>query len=222
MTKILLLEPDGKLAKYIKDHLGDEGIDVNIVKSELDLEQRLEKTSPDLILLEHDLNNLDPHDLSKQLSKEFPDLPIITIVKEHDQNHLIRDFKLGVKDYVTKPISIEELLTRINLALRQEDNVKNVIKIDNLKIDLNKFSVSRGGKEIDLSPREFSLLKFLARNKGRVLSRDVILNRVWNYPVDIQSRAVDVYIGYLRNKIDQNFEKKLIHTVRGFGYMLKE
>jgi len=113
-------------------------------------------------------------------------------------------------------------LTRIELELTSPKKGETKITIADLVIDLDKFSVSRNGKEINLSPREFSLLKFLARNKGKVLSRDVILNRVWNYPIDVQSRAVDVYIGYLRNKIDQGFEKRLIHTVRGFGYMIKE
>ncbi len=222
MTKVLLLEPEKKLADYIQEHLGDEGVSVEIVNSELDFEEKLEKTSPDLLLIEHDLKNIDPHDLSKQIAKEFPDLPIIIIVEEHDKDHLIQDFKLGVKDYVTKPVSIEELLTRIELELTTQGKGESKIKIDDLVIDLDKFKVTRDGQEIDLSPREFSLLKFLARNKGKVLSRDVILNRVWNYPIDVQSRAVDVYVGYLRNKIDQKFEKKLIHTVRGFGYMIKE
>jgi DNA-binding response OmpR family regulator len=222
MTKVLLLEPEKKLANYIQEHLGDEGISVEIVDSELGFEEQLEKTSPDLLLIEHDLKKIDPHDLSSQISKEFPDLPIIIIVDDHDKDHLIRDFRLGVKDYVTKPISIEELLTRIELELTSQEKGETKITIADLIIDLDKFSVSRNGKEIDLSPREFSLLKFLARNKGKVLSRDVILNRVWNYPVDVQSRAVDVYISYLRNKIDQGFEKSLIHTVRGFGYMIKE
>lgn len=222
MSKILLLEPNEKLAKHIKNRLEEEGMGVYLVESELELEEEIEKKSPDLILLEHDLKQLDCHDLCSQISQKYQDLPIIIIVDEAEQEHLTRDFKLGINDYVTKPISIEELLTRIRVRLTDQSQGENIIKVDNLEINLDKYEVTRSGKEIELSPREFTLLKFLARNKGRVLSRDVILNRVWNYPVEVQSRAVDVYIGYLRNKIDEGFNKKLIHTVRGFGYMLKD
>lgn len=222
MIKVILVEPDKELSNYIQERLGEEGISVYSVNSEIKLIEEIEKNSPDLVLLEHELNQLDCHDLCKQITENYPDLPIIIIIDEADQDHLVRDFKLGIDDYVTKPLSIEDLLTRIRVRLTSEDNGEDIIKISNLEINLNKYEVSRNGQKIDLSPREFSLLKFLARNKGRVLSREVILNRVWSYPVDVQSRAVDVYIGYLRNKIDQGFEKKIIHTVRGFGYMLKD
>lgn len=222
MIKVILVEPDKELSNYIQERLGEEGISVYSVNSEIKLIEEIEKNSPDLVLLEHELNQLDCHDLCKQITENYPDLPIIIIIDEADQDHLVRDFKLGIDDYVTKPLSIEDLLTRIRVRLTIEDKGENIIKISNLEINLNKYEVSRNGQKIDLSPREFSLLKFLARNKGRVLSREVILNRVWSYPVDVQSRAVDVYIGYLRNKIDQGFEKKIIHTVRGFGYMLKD
>ncbi len=220
-NKILLVEPNKKLADHLKETLSEEGMTVHVSEDALNLVEAIDKNAPDLILLDHNLPNLKCFDVCKEVQKKYRDLPIILLLGETDKEHIVHAFKLGAKDYITKPISTEELLTRIRVRLMDQESGENIIKIDDLVINLDTYTVKRGDKEISLSPREFSLLKFLARNKGRVLSREVILNRVWDYPVDVQSRAVDVYVGYLRDKIDDGFDKQLIHTVRGFGYTLK-
>ncbi len=221
-NSIIIVEPNQKLAEHLRKTLTEEGMTVHVLNSALELVETVDKKAPDLVLLEHNLPNLKCFDVCKEIQEKYPDLPIIVIIDQPDEEDIVHAFKLGAKDYITKPISSEDLLTRIRVRLMDQESGNNVIKVDDLEINLDTYTVKRGDKEINLSPREFSLLKFLARNKGRVLSREVILNRVWDYPVDVQSRAVDVYIGYLRDKIDDGFDKKLIHTVRGFGYMLKE
>jgi DNA-binding response OmpR family regulator len=219
---ILIVEPNKKLAHHLQKILSEQGMTVHVLDSALDLIETIDKKAPDLILLEHNLPNLKCFDICKEIKEKYTDLPIIVIIGQTDEEDIVHAFKLGAKDYITKPISTDDLLTRIRVRLMDQDSGSNLIKIDDLEINLDTYSVKRGDKKISLSPREFSLLKFLARNKGRVLSREVILNRVWDYPVDVQSRAVDVYVGYLRDKIDDGFDKQLIHTVRGFGYMIKE
>lgn len=221
-NRILLIQPNPKLAEHLKKTLSEEGMTVHVLDNALNIMAAIDKNAPDLILLDHNLPNLKCFDICKEIQEKYRDLPIILLLDQTDEEDIVHAFKLGAKDYVTKPISSEDLLTRIRVRLMDQESGDNLIKVDNLEINLDTYNVKRGDKEINLSPREFSLLKFLARNKGRVLSREVILNRVWDYPVDVQSRAVDVYIGYLRDKIDQGFDKQLIHTVRGFGYMLKE
>jgi DNA-binding response OmpR family regulator len=130
---------------------------------------------------------------------------------------------LGADDYVTKPFVADELLARITARLRNQSSVKdNKLVVGDLVLDNKTFEVQRGETSIQLTPQEFKLLEYLMNNKGRILTREMILNRVWLYSPDIETRVVDVYMGYLRKKIDQDFDKKLLHSVRGFGYMIKD
>jgi DNA-binding response OmpR family regulator len=136
---------------------------------------------------------------------------------------VVAGLNLGADDYVTKPFVADELLARISARLRNQNSAKdNKLKVDGLALDNKTFEVEREGKQIQLTPQEFKLLEYLMNNQGRILTREMILNRVWLYSPDIETRVVDVYMGYLRKKIDQDFEKKLLHSVRGFGYMIKE
>ena len=130
--------------------------------------------------------------------------------------------ELGADDYITKPFVEEELLARIKANLRRVKKNNEDIKVADLELNSKNFEVKRAGKLIQLTPKEYKLLQYLMINKNRILSREMILNRIWLYSPDIESRAVDVYIGYLREKIDKSFKNKLIHTVRGFGYKISE
>jgi DNA-binding response OmpR family regulator len=144
---------------------------------------------------------------------------IILTAKDNIQN-IVEGFNLGAEDYITKPFDNEELLARIKARLK--NNQTGILKVADLKLNTQTKEVSRQDKLIDLTKTEFNLLKYLLTNKNQVLSRDMILNHVWGYQDETNTRVVDVYIGYLRKKIDQEFDPKLIHSVRGFGYMLSD
>jgi len=152
---------------------------------------------------------------------EFPSLPIIILTAKNAISEKIEGFNLGADDYITKPIIPEEFLARVHARLRRETDNKTVIKISDLELDNKKVEVKRAGKLINLTPHEFKLLQYLMSNKGIVLSRERILNQIWSYSYEVESRVVDVYMGYLRKKIDGGYKNKLIHTIRGFGYTIK-
>lgn len=153
-------------------------------------------------------------------SLSISNLPVIILTAKADAVDIVKGFNLGADDYVTKPYNFEELLARIRARLKNTSS-DSLLKVADLELDAQTFEVRRAGKKIELTPKEFKLLEYLMANSGHVLSRDMILSRVWLYSPDIESRAVDVYIGYLRDKIDKQSAKKLIKSVRGFGYMLK-
>ena len=124
---------------------------------------------------------------------------------------------------MTKPFVADEFLARIKARLRRKDGgAESVLQVADLTLNSKTLEVTRSGKMIQLTPQEFKLLQYLMNNKGRILTREMILNRIWLYSSDIETRVVDVYMGYLRKKIDSDFEKKLLHSVRGFGYVIKE
>lgn len=182
----------------------------------------LEKTKPDLIILDLKLPDIDGESLCVEIRKTYEDLPIIILTSKTSVAEKVQGLNLGADDYITKPFNSDELLARVKTRLRRTNTVAKVLKIADLEMDLEKVEVSRSGKKIQLTPQEFKLLKYLIENKGVVLSRDMILNRIWDYSLEVESRVVDVYMGYLRKKVDNLAPKKLIQSVRGFGYTIKE
>lgn len=220
MNKILIVEDDVSIREGIKDFLQSEGF---LVDSSEDGAQALEfvkKHTPDLVVLDLSLPILTGESVCKTIKKEYPSIPVIILTAKNQSDDVIKGFKLGADDYISKPFELDELLARIKVRLKT-DNVK-VLQVDDLILNAEKVTVVRRGKEITLSPHEFKLLEYLMANKGKVLSREMILNRVWQYSYDVDSRVVDVYVGYLRKKIDGGNERKLITSIRGFGYTIKE
>ena len=157
-----------------------------------------------------------------EIRKKYPDVLLIILTAKDKKVDIIHGLNLGADDYVTKPFVAEELLARIKARFRHEGESETKFKIADLEYDKKTLEVKRSGKLVRLTPKELRLLEYLLINKGRVLTREMILNRVWLYSPDIETRAVDVYIGYLRKKIDLGHNKKLIHSVPGYGYMIKE
>lgn len=157
-----------------------------------------------------------------EVRKNYPELPVLILTAKDSVADIVNGLNLGADDYVTKPFVADELMARVKARLRQTNGADSRLRVDDLELDDKTLEVKRAGKPIQLTPQEFKLLQYLMSNKGRILTRDMILNRVWLYSQDIETRVVDVYMGYLRKKIDTGFKKRLLHSVRGFGYMIKD
>lgn len=220
VNKVLVVEDDQSIQEFLKEYLLDNGYAVETASDGVQALNTLKKAQPDLVLLDLGLPNVAGEAVCLEIKKKYPDLPIIILTAKDDVSDIVRGLNLGADDYITKPFVSEELLARIKARLRHGEDVK--LQVGDLELNNKTFEVKRAEKLIQLSPHEFKLLQYLISNKGRVLTREMILNRVWLYSYEVDTRVVDVYIGYLRKKIDSDFKKKLIQSVRGFGYMIKE
>ncbi len=218
---ILVVEDDQAIREYLKDLLSDNGYVVTTTSSGLKALSILEKSPADLLLLDLGLPDIAGESVCIECKKRFPDLRIIILTAKVGVNNIVYGLESGADDYIMKPFTSEELLARIVARLRRTDNEENLITIGDLQINAQTFSASRNNKSIELTPQEFKLLHFLAINKNKVLTREVILSKLWFFSPDVDTRVVDVYIGYLRKKIDRGHKIKLINSVRGFGYMIR-
>ncbi len=221
MTKIFLIEKDKDLQEYLKEVLSEDGYQVLVAEKGSEAINQIEKQQPDLVLLDLEIDDIKGEEVCLNVKRKKPELPLILILKEQEADEIIEKFKCGANDFVIKPINTKRLLLRINARLTSQTSVAKKLQVGDLILDKRTHEVKRGNKEIELTPREFKLLQLLMKHEEQVLSREFILNRIWSYPQDVETRVVDVYIGYLRDKIDKEFDKKLIHTVRGFGYKIK-
>jgi DNA-binding response OmpR family regulator len=217
---ILIVEDDKNLQDYLKDLLIDRGYSTQAVGDGTKVLEIIEKTNPSLVLLDLGLPTVKGESVCKDVKEEFPEIPIIILTGKEGLNDKINAFELGADDYVTKPFASEELLARIEARLRPIAG-NNLLQVDNLTLNTSTMDVKRGNKDIKLTPQEFKLLEYLMANKGRVLSRESLLNKIWPNAYDIETRVIDVYISYLRKKIDFGQKNKLIHSIRGFGYTVK-
>ena len=224
MAKILIVEDEKQMADFISLELKHEGYDVDIC---YDGEQGYEnaiKTNYDIILLDIMLPKINGMEVCRRLRAK-QDTPIIMLTAKGDITDKVNGLDIGADDYLTKPFEIEELLARMRVILRrksQNTNQNNVIQVADLKLDLEKKQVTRSGKIIELTKKEYELLEYLMKNNGIVISREKIIESVWNYDFVGDTKIVDVFIRYLRSKIDDEYDKKLINTVRGFGYVIQE
>lgn len=219
---ILLIEDTPDIHTFIRDLLTKNNY---IVTSAYDGAKGLDlfkKSTPDLVLLDLGLPGLSGETVCVEIKKHYPEIPVIILSAKSQSSDILNGFKLGAQDYMPKPFIGEELLARIKARLGTIEQTSEVLKVADLELNRKTFRASRGGKDIDLTQKEYELLEYLMSNQGRVLTRDMILNRVWLYSPDVESRVVDVYIGYLRKKIDEGRDKKLIESRRGFGYSIHE
>jgi two-component system response regulator ArlR len=184
----------------------------------------VEECKPDLVLLDILLPGINGMEVCRRI-RQFSEVPVIMLTARDATMDKVMGLDLGASDYITKPFAIEELLARVRAALRKGSAAvrqNSNPSIGNLVIEVNSRQVIRGSDTIDLTKREYDLLEYLVRNKGIVISRENIIEKVWGYDYMGDTNVVDVYVRYLRSKVDEPYDVKLIHTVRGVGYIMKE
>src|SRR3989344_4888938 len=196
MNKILVVEDDETIRECIVDFLRGSDYLVDSAEDGAIALASIRKSRPDLLILDLSLPKVTGETVCREARNTYPDLPIIILTAKNQRSDMLNGFQLGADDYISKPFEFDELIARIKAKLRK--NEQTVIQVDDLILNTSSVSVTRTGKEVQLSPHEFKLLQYLMSNKGKVLSREMILSRVWEYSYDVDSRVVDVYIGYLR------------------------
>ncbi len=221
---ILLIEDDPQVAAFIKKGFDEQGYKVKLARDGAAGAETALKESFDLILLDIMLPVMNGIEVCKKIRNAKNDVPILMLTALGAVNNKVEGLECGADDYLTKPFHFEELLARIKAQARRQRSLGGELsyKTADLVIDCLKRTVHRGGKEIFLSAKEFILLEFLMANQGKILSRIKIAESVWGINFDRGTNLIDVYINYLRTKIDKDFQKKLIHTIIGKGYVLKE
>ncbi len=222
MSRILIVEDERKIARFLELELQHEGYEVDTAG---DGRTGLEKAltwKPDLMILDLMLPELSGIEVCRRLRHES-DLPIIMLTAKDDVSDKVMGLDMGADDYMTKPFAIEELLARIRVGLKKHRAANapaaNVMTAGKLVLDPTKYAVSWDGMPISLTKKEFDLLRYLMAHKGQAVTRDTLLSDVWGYDYAGDTNVVDVYIRYLRHKIDEPFDIKTIHTIRAVGYM---
>jgi heavy metal response regulator len=221
--KVLIVEDEKKIASFIKRGLSEEGYSVDIAYDGLEGLDKAMSSVYDIVIIDIMLPKMDGIELCSYLRKKGFNNPILILTARDRVEDKVKGLDSGANDYLTKPFAFEELLARLRALTRKSNNqAKTNIKIADLEIDLISHKVKRGGKEIPLTVKEFALLEFLAYRAGSIVTRNMISEHVWDINFDTGTNVIDVYVNYLRKKIDSNSDKKLIHTIRGRGYMLNE
>jgi len=223
--KILIIEDEQKIARFLELELQYEGY---VVEKAYDGRTGLEKALEDdvsLVVLDVMLPGLNGVEVCRRI-RQASEVPIIMLTAKDSTMDKVMGLDTGADDYVTKPFAIEELLARIRVALKHKMSIlkksSNLVKANGLCLDLDKYLATYNNTPIELTKKEFDFLYYLMENKNIVLTREQILEKVWGYSYIGDTNVVDVYVRYLRSKIDDKFKKKFIHTVRGVGYLLKD
>jgi DNA-binding response OmpR family regulator len=219
---VLVAEDERRLSQVLRRVLEEEG---HTVDPAYDGEEALAMAidgSHDVIVLDVMMPGLNGFEVCESMRRNKIDTPVIMLTALDSVDDRVRGLDAGADDYLPKPFAFQELLARIRALGRRKVQARepDELSLDDLKLDLRRRRAERDGKTIELSPKEFSLLEFLLRNEGRVVTRTQILDHLWGYDYATDSNLVDVYIAYLRRKIDKGFDKKLVRTIRGIGYAL--
>ncbi|MTK14160.1 MAG: response regulator transcription factor, partial [Clostridiaceae bacterium] len=217
--KILVIEDEESIASFIQLELNHEGYIADVAFDGIEGLNKVKKNTYDLIILDIMLPGINGIEVCRKV-RQFSDIPIIMLTAKDDVSDKITGLDMGADDYMTKPFIIDELFARIraNLRIKYDENSKSILKAKDLIMDLDKHQVTRSGRHIELRKKEYDLLEYLLINKEIVINRDQILEKVWGYEYFGDTNVVDVNIRYLRSKVDDPFEDKLIQTVRGVGY----
>ena len=222
---LLLVEDEPNVVSVVVRGLSAEGFSVSVAPDGTTGEKMSLANNFDLIILDIMLPGINGLELCKIIKKEKPNVPIIMLTALGTTENVVNGLDNGADDYLIKPFKFAELFARIRMLLRRYNGTVNpdqIINIGNLQINLTAKSVKRGDDEITLTATEYRLLEFMAKNKAKILSRIDILENVWDIDFNLGTNVVDVYVNYLRKKIDKNSDQKLIHTAVGLGYVLKD
>lgn len=223
--KILIVEDDQRVAELIKRGLEEQGFEATLAYDGLSGKKLSSQDQFDLVITDIILPKMDGLDLCKYIRQTNPDLPIIMLTALGTTDDKVEGFDAGADDYLVKPFEMRELLVRIRALLKRNQkksgNLNVILVYEDLEMNLHTKMVKRNQQQISLTPKEFKLLAYLMQNPERVLSRVEIADKVWETHFDTGTNFIDVYINYLRKKIDRNFDKKLIHTKSGMGFILK-
>ncbi len=220
--RILVVEDEPGIANFLRDGLTEESFAVDIAvngKKGLDMAITNEY---DLILLDWMIPALSGIEVCRQIRKINSSVPIIFLTAKDTVSDTVFGLEAGANDYIKKPFQFEELLARVRVQLRTKEGEQTILKLDNIEMNLGTHRVYSNAKEIILTQKEFSLLEFLIRNKGKVCSRTKIIEHVWDIHFDTDTSVIDVYINFLRKKLDDGSGKSFIHTIRGVGYIVRE
>lgn len=223
--RILIIEDEVKVAAFISKGLHTQNYLNDIANNGIDALNLFNKNIYDLVILDIGLPDVSGLKICDHIRKSNPNVPILMLTALGSLSDKLAGFEMGTNDYMVKPFDFMELLVRVRSLLQFCKSVTNknpILQISDLELDLNEKVARRGGKEIELTSKEFSLLEYLMTNKGKVISKQELAENVWDINFDTRTNFVEVYINYIRNKIDKGSEIKLIHTVVGMGYMLKQ
>lgn len=221
--RILIVEDENKTAAYLSKGLSESGFKVDIANNGEDGLHLALNHQYDLIILDVMLPKVDGWTILVEIRRVHPDARVLFLTARDNVEDKVKGLELGADDYLIKPFAFSELLARIRTLLRRGTSQQSdILTVADLSIDIIKHKATRGSHRLHLSPKEFALLVFLAQRTGEVISRTLIAESVWDINFDSDTNVVDVAIRRLRQKVDDDFEKKLIHTVRGMGYVLEE
>ena len=218
-TRVLVVEDDPSIAEFVEMELSHQGLDVLCVPDGRSGLEAVRAFGPEAVILDVMLPGMSGVGVLRELRREGNHVPVIMLTARNTRDDKVHGLDSGADDYLTKPFDIEELLARLRALLRRTQD-EEVLRFADLEVNTATREAKRGERPIELSPREYALLEFMARNPRRVLSRDLLLERVWGE--EAEANAVNVYVGYLRKKIDGSGEVPLIRTVRGMGYALRD
>lgn len=223
LMRILLVEDDTAIARSLKEGLEDESYAVDIAHDGSEGYRTAAADDYDVIILDIMLPGMNGYEVCRALRNDGNKTPILMLTARDTERDIVEGLDTGADDYLAKPFSFDVLLARIRALLRRpNEKLEEIIQVGDLKLDPSSKRVTRASQEISLTAKEYSVLEYLMRNKGKVLSKEQIISHVWDFDADVLPNNVELFIMFLRRKIDKPFKSKLIHTVSGFGYKLEE
>ena len=224
-THLLIVEDELRLAEILQKQLQESGFKADVANDGYVGKRMIEKTNYDLVILDINLPLMNGYELCKEIRKRNTKIPIIMLTALGTPDNKLIGFEAGADDYVLKPFDFRELLARINVFLKRKDVAvpeSRKLQIADFELNLDTKTATRAGKKIDLTSKEFSLMETFLQNKNKLLSREFIIEKVWDLDFETGTNIIDVYVNYLRKKVDKDFEPKIIHTKFGFGFYCSE
>lgn len=221
--RVLLIEDDVTIARLLKEGLEDESYAVDVVHDGSEGYRTAVTDDYDVIILDIMLLGMNGYEVCRALRNDGSKTPILILTARDAERDIVEGLDTGADDYLAKPFSFDVLLARIRALLcRPNEKLEEILQVGDLKLDPSSKKVTRASQEISLTAKEYGVLEYLMRNKGKVLSKEQIISHVWDFDADVLPNNVELFIMFLRRKIDKPFKSKLIHTVSGFGYKLEE